>query len=412
MHYIKQDDFEHFKCLAAACPMTCCKGWQIVIDDISLEKYQKLTALSDESSFNSNEDSSLSDKKCSKTEKNRAAFCKRLSDSIDFSESCYYQKDDGSCIMLGKDLLCDQQLTLGEDSLCDTCRLYPRHTEEFEDVRELSLSISCPQAARMLLERDTHLAFVEYDTDETDDFEDYKDYNFFLYSKLVDLRDFFYAVIKNKSLDFDAKCTLILQLSKECQICIDEERVCDIDQLLENYRKDLETKNGLHNNAVMLTDFVVKNSTNEDCVDKEDYVDEEASALLSFDKSFYKELYKLEVMNEGWKKILKAGEESNYTKPVGALKMQAENLLLSFIYVYFCGGVYDYRIFSKAAFCVYSVRLLLTLQNALKSLDFEENTHILTELTYKYTRETEHSDINLLHLEDFIEKELLDNDLS
>ena len=35
--------------------------------------------------------------------------------------------------------------------LCDTCRNYPRHIEEFEGLREISLSLSCPEAARILL---------------------------------------------------------------------------------------------------------------------------------------------------------------------------------------------------------------------------------------------------------------------
>ena len=37
---------------------------------------------------------------------------------------------------------------------CKTCRQYPRHEEEYENVRELSLSLSCPEAARMILSQD------------------------------------------------------------------------------------------------------------------------------------------------------------------------------------------------------------------------------------------------------------------
>ena len=44
-------------------------------------------------------------------------------------------------------------LNLGEKSLCRTCRQYPRHMEEFENVREASLSLSCPEVAKLLLSR-------------------------------------------------------------------------------------------------------------------------------------------------------------------------------------------------------------------------------------------------------------------
>ena len=42
--------------------------------------------------------------------------------------------------MLAESGLCDLQSNLGEEYLCDTCRLYPRHTEEFLDLREYSRS--------------------------------------------------------------------------------------------------------------------------------------------------------------------------------------------------------------------------------------------------------------------------------
>ena len=40
MRYIKPTYYDEFKCIADKCPDTCCAGWQIVIDEETLDKYQ------------------------------------------------------------------------------------------------------------------------------------------------------------------------------------------------------------------------------------------------------------------------------------------------------------------------------------------------------------------------------------
>ena len=49
---------------------------------------------------------------------------------------------------------------VGRGMLCDTCRKYPRHVEEFEGLREVSLSLSCPETARILLEKKEKVKFL------------------------------------------------------------------------------------------------------------------------------------------------------------------------------------------------------------------------------------------------------------
>ena len=80
----------------------------------------------------------------------RVSLESALRNSIDWEEECFYQ-NNRRCAFLNDENLCDLYKELGPDSLCDTCRLYPRHTEEYEGLRELSLSLSCPEAARIIL---------------------------------------------------------------------------------------------------------------------------------------------------------------------------------------------------------------------------------------------------------------------
>ena len=122
MRYLKPHFYDKFVCTAGDCPDTCCAGWQIMIDDASLEKYKNV----------------------------QGEFGKRLHGSVNWEEECFCQ-NERRCAFLNDENLCDLYKALGPDALCDTCRLYPRHTEEFEGLRELSLSLSCPEAAKIIL---------------------------------------------------------------------------------------------------------------------------------------------------------------------------------------------------------------------------------------------------------------------
>ena len=139
MLYTIPDYYHEFSCIAGECEDTCCAGWQIVIDEDSLERYGK----------------------------EQGEFGKRLRNSIDWEEECFYQKNR-RCAFLNDENLCDLYKALGPDALCDTCRLYPRHTEEYEGLRELSLSLSCPEAARIILSCQEPVRFLAEETDEED----------------------------------------------------------------------------------------------------------------------------------------------------------------------------------------------------------------------------------------------------
>ena len=136
MIYTRPDYFSEFHCIADKCPETCCAGWQIVIDDKTLKKYQHF----------------------------KGSFRNRLHNDIDWKEHIFHQYDR-RCAFLNDENLCDIYRVLGADALCDTCRLYPRHTEEYEGLRELSLSFSCPEATKIILSCKEPIRFLEEETD-------------------------------------------------------------------------------------------------------------------------------------------------------------------------------------------------------------------------------------------------------
>ena len=157
MLYTIPDYYKEFKCTADKCEDTCCAGWQIVIDEESLERYKKV----------------------------RGFFKWRMLRSVDWKNGVFKQDAEKRCAFLNEQNLCDLYKACGEKSLCKTCGQYPRHIEEFEGVREITLSISCPEVARILMARKTPVTFQSY---EEAGEEEYEDFDPFLFSILEDAR--------------------------------------------------------------------------------------------------------------------------------------------------------------------------------------------------------------------------------
>jgi lysine-N-methylase len=82
-----------------------------------------------------------------------------------------------------------------------------------------------------------------------------------------------------------------------------------------------------------------------------------------------------------------------------------EQLMVYFVFTYFCGAVYDDNILGKMQTAVVSTILIQELAMARwieqgKSLGF----HDVVDIAHKVSREIEHSDVNLVRLEKICEK--------
>ena len=335
MQYIKQDDYDDFKCICGDCPNSCCKGgWEIAIDDEALDRFKSM-------------DGELGEK---------------VRHAIDIEEAVILQKNR-SCALLDENGLCSLQIAAGEEALCEVCRMFPRHIEEFEDVREFSLSMACPEVANMLVRRTSPVKFVEYEDDALDDFEDF---DYLLYTKLTDARDIIYKIAQNRSWSIEYRCEAILELAREIQKCVDEDRLFDTDEVLDSFYDKVSKK----------------------------YREKKKNIIKTVDVEI---LEKMELLDDDWKSVIssmrKYRQKSDEIELNSSEEITAENMLVLLIYTYFCGAVYDEWIFAKAKLCVESMRWTLLIY---KSTDFT-----LEEAIYRYSREIEHSDLNLDALEEY-----------
>ena len=124
MQIRKPTYFDEFTCLASACPDSCCKEWDVLIDAASAARYRTLPG----------------------------DLGHRLRQVLkEENGEVYMTIENRRCPMWRDDGLCRIQAELGKEALCKTCRDFPRLTHDYGDFVERQLELSCPEAARLIL---------------------------------------------------------------------------------------------------------------------------------------------------------------------------------------------------------------------------------------------------------------------
>lgn len=130
LEHLRPQYAKSFHCLGSQCEADCCKNWEIAIDRASYERYQRHPALRP----HMQEYFSLLTEGA--TER-RHALIKLTASSI--------------CPFLSKERLCTLQQQYGQDFLSEACANYPRNPHRVDGLMEHPLSLSCIEAARLVL---------------------------------------------------------------------------------------------------------------------------------------------------------------------------------------------------------------------------------------------------------------------
>ena len=357
MEYTYPDYYKKFRCIGGECRDNCCAaGWQITIDGESLESYRKM----------------------------EGEIGVRLRNSIDW-ENGMFEQFEHKCALLNEDGLCDVYCDAGEDRMCVLCQRYPRHYEEFENLREISLSVSCPEAAKIVLENRGRVGFY---TEEDGEEEEYEDFDYLMFTKLLDIREVLYDVLHERRGTVAQRLAELLDIVHGIQKLVDKDELFAIDgqgqrtltqeRRFDCYRDKMEQRQQYMRDMLeSLHRLEVLRPTWTDFLDEAKmllYVNmnsDEYSALCEEFDSFY------------------ADRMEEY-----------EQLMSYFIFTYFCGAVYDYEVESKLRFGLAAVLMIHELDMALwyrndKELSLEEQVW----LVHNYSMEIEHSDLNLDDME-------------
>lgn len=136
--------YADFRCIAADCPDSCCKEWTVDVDKASADRYRAL-------------DGALGDRLRSVLQ--------------DTDDGTIMTIEDGRCAMWRDDGLCRIQAELGHEALCKTCRDFPRLRHDYGDFVELGLELSCPEAARLILNTPADMQVQELPGEEIPEYD-------------------------------------------------------------------------------------------------------------------------------------------------------------------------------------------------------------------------------------------------
>ena len=163
---VAPDYYESFKCIASDCKNSCCVGWEIDIDDFTLEYYNSLDT----------------------------TFGKRIRDNISFEgDAAHFCLDKNErCPFLNKNNLCDIITALSENALCDICADHPRFRNYLSERTEIGVGLCCEAAATIVVRQKEKTKLVTLETDFADDILTQEE------EKLLSLREKLFEIIQTR----------------------------------------------------------------------------------------------------------------------------------------------------------------------------------------------------------------------
>ena len=173
--------YPRFRCLAGACRHTCCRGWEIDVDETALTRYEQVGG-------------PLGDK---------------LRRAIDRAgDAPHFRLDQQeNCPFLTKDGLCELILRLGEDSLCQVCADHPRYRGFLTDRTEIGLGLCCEAAVRLILTWPEPVTLITLEDDGGDEAPTAEEQAF------LQLRARLMAVAQDRSRPIAARVDALEQMS-------------------------------------------------------------------------------------------------------------------------------------------------------------------------------------------------------
>lgn len=361
--------FKDFKCIASKCEDTCCAGWGIVIDDATYDRYKNV----------------------------QGEFGDRLRSEIvhEAGENIFVLKGN-NCPFLNEEKTCDIYINIGEENLCYTCQQYPRYTEEFGSLREVGISLSCPEAARIMLNNSKKVEFELSENNEV--VSSYNDINAQLFIELLQSRKIVMDIIQDRTIDLRKRAVVALLFVDEIQEKIDESEIKEIKSVrekyldkgfleelineLEEYRDNEGLKyDDMHEYFKVFKDL--KHITPDDPLGLND-------ALRYFWQTDEdEELY-----------IIKHRQFEEYYKDK---LYKFENILVYFVFRYFMKAVFDYDILAKIKTALVSYMIIreLAVVRYIENNEFTDED--MVDIAHTYSKDIEHLEENIEALAELFE---------
>lgn len=395
MEYRTTSFYKEFKCIGGICEDSCCENWEIDLDEASLKKYMKQSG----------------------------DFGKRLKDCTRVKDKQFILNGT-RCPFLNDENLCDIFIEMGEECLCETCTNFPRHIEEFDNLKEVSLTMSCPEASRIMLAKKDKMTFEckegmdeEYGLKHIEKpsalaFWKNRHVNKLdkpLFDILFKVRELMFEILQNRQLPITERAATVLLFAYEIQEFIDEKQYDKIVEKMGNYKKPekkvlLNKYFEKHKSRITEKEVWMKQILN--MFEGLETIKEEWTTLLLDGMKImhgHEDLRAL-LIAAGLTEETEAGEEEFTFLRDYAVSYQEfmhyyqeneyeyEHILVYYIFNYFLGASYDHDVYTKVKFAVISYLVILELDVALwlkQQKEFLYEDQVL--VAHAYSKEVEHS---------------------
>ena len=292
--------FDKFVCIASECVDNCCfGGWQIDIDDDTLDYYRKV----------------------------EGDFGKRLRDAIDEEEHCFRLKN-GVCPFLDVNNLCGIYGELGPEHMGVVCTQFPRFTEYYGQAKETGIGLACEEACRIILDDSEKFTLIEQETDE----EVYEDAEFDgrLYDALRAVRLQFFDIVQNETFDLKQILAILLYNCHEIQHLVNA------------------------NDYYALSAYEIKRDVPGEHAENEDYLETMNAIWCAYSQ--------LDPLDDKWERTVDAAfsqleKKNEYIKKVKNFELNYPDserdyrkILNYYLFRYFLKASYDHDVYGKAQF--------------------------------------------------------------
>ncbi|MBP8713888.1 MAG: flagellin lysine-N-methylase [Lachnospiraceae bacterium] len=377
MRKIYPDYYENFICLADKCTHCCCIGWEIDIDDETYKRYMTLDG----------------------------PIGERVRNAIIVSaQTRHFALDEhGRCPLLNENGLCSLCLEYGEESLCGVCHMYPRFAFRYGCTEEMSLSMSCEEAARLIITDPDPVKLISSGTD-TKSLEFDEDDDEFCSDDIESVRLDALRILQNRKIPIEDRACCYLHF------CSDVQDLINIEEEMPGH---------LHDTLPVLEKKYIKN---DDIYKTLDLTPASSSYLFDALKIRLDSFDELEILGNEWSSVIskvhslsdgnsdtymiELREFSSYIRENESL---FEQLLVYFTTRYFMRAVFDCDIVGKAKFAASSYLMIRDMAAAhlssLKMTDDHRNDISFTsdkmiDICRIYSGEVEHSEDNIDTLND------------
>ena len=197
MELIYPSYYKEFSCIAGDCPDSCCHEWEVQVDAASAARYRAM----------------------------EGALGDALREALyDEDGETYMRNKDNRCPMWRDDGLCRIQAEQGHDALCHVCQQFPRLRQDYGEFVELGLEMSCPEAARMMLNADRWELITEQAPGDEEG-----DYDTELMALLRESRPYALAFLAEEAVPVHVRLARLLLYGHHVQAQIDGGEVYDFD---------------------------------------------------------------------------------------------------------------------------------------------------------------------------------------